>query len=90
MFTYEMSSYPTSLFDDRASTLIKLVPEANIAVFPPGIVHILDRGELTWMVVWAAVGCETYGSLCDRYVSYVLEKYYPAVIAFDYYEAHVH
>ena len=63
LFTYELSSYPTSLFDssllmrlpDKASlqaALIKKVPLCVICQYPYDVVYVLDGGALLQKLPW--------------------------------------
>ena len=92
LFTYELSSYPTALFDtsllmrlpDKASLqtgLVKKVPLCVVSHCPDGVVHVLDGGALLQRLPWP--NQTTYANLSSLYVQYVHRHYNHAVVVFD-------
>ena len=91
LFSYEMYSYPTALFDDKI-LLRKATAKAQLATIiigktPESVVHgdlhtyavyDVDGGSLLWKVGWKE--CETFGGLCESYVDFVKTKYNPATL----------
>lgn len=92
LFTYELSAYPTALFDtsllmrlpDKASLqtgLVKKVPSCVVNQCPDDVVYILDGGALLQRLPWP--NQTTYANLSSLYVQYVLHHYRHAVVIFD-------
>ena len=84
LFTYELSSYPTSLFDssllmglpDKASlqaALIRKVPFCVISQYTDDVVYVLDGGALLQKLPWPSQ--QTYANLSNLYVQYVHRHY---------------
>ena len=95
MFSYELCSYPASLFDkhvlmrsaqkgDLIRALVDLT-SSNCVLKPqdigPGHSYVLDGGNLLHQVQWKK-GSLTYGTLVDIYVSFVCQ-YSSATVIFD-------
>ena len=90
LFKYELSSLPTSLFDDHsllraankaqlADTLASLV-KVDQAMTKPTY-HVVDGGSLIHRLPWKKE--DTYENICDMYIKYV-DKHYPnAIVVFD-------
>ena len=94
LFTYELSSYPSSLFDssllvrlpDKASlqaASIKKVLLCVISQYPDDVMYVLDGGALLQKLPWP--NQTTYANLSNLYVQYVHRHYKPAVVVFDSY-----
>ena len=92
LFTYELSSYPTALFDssllmrlpDKASLqtgLVKKVPFCVVSECPNDVVYVLDGGALLQQLPWP--NQTTYANLSTLYVQYVHHHYNHAVVVFD-------
>ena len=95
LFTHELSSYPTALFDtsllmrqpDKASLqkgLLKKAPSCVVSQCPADVVHVLDGGALLQRLPWP--NQTTYADLANLYVQYVHRHYNHAVVVFDGYE----
>ena len=92
LFTYELSAYPTALFDnnllkrmpDKASLqtgLVKKVPSCVVSQCPDDVVYVLDGGALLQRLPWP--NQTTYANLASLYVQYVHRHYRHAVVVFD-------
>ena len=97
IFRYELSSYPSSLFDSPFmlrqankpalaeaiwSALSKEVT-SETAPSDPDIQYVLDGGALLHRVVWPSVASATFGYVCSLYCAYVTRKYSKATVVFD-------
>lgn len=91
LFKYEMSGYPTSLFQSTgimlaaqkhtlAETLLS-EQENSVPVVEDNVFYVLDGGALIHRLPWQ-VG-QTYEDILHMYVSYVNRKYKPCVVVFD-------
>ncbi|KAG0716794.1 hypothetical protein GWK47_008822 [Chionoecetes opilio] len=98
IFQYELCSPPSSLFETNG-----LLPEANkpsladaVGKFAQstdmsahqdedGMCYVIDGGSLLQRLPWSRN--VTFGSICQRYVDYVHEKYRDPTVVFDGYEA---
>ena len=91
LFSYELSSYPTALFDtsllmrmpDKASlqnSLVKKVPSCVVDQCDD-VVYVLDGGALLQKLPWPHH--TTYAELSKLYVQYVNRHYSHAVVVFD-------
>ena len=92
LFTYELSSYPTSLFDssllmrlpDKASLQAASVKKVSLCVisqYPDDGVYVLDGCALLQKLPWP--NQTTYANLSNLYVQYVHRHYKHAVVVFD-------
>lgn len=92
LFTYELSAYPTALFDnsllmrmpDKASLqtgLVKKVPSCVVSQCPDDVMYVLDGGALLQRLPWP--NQTTYANLSSLYVQYVHRHYRHAVVIFD-------
>lgn len=92
LFTYELSAYPTALFDhnllmrlpDKASLqsgLVDKVPSCLVNQCPDDVVYVLDGGALLQRLPWP--NQTTYANLSSLYVQYILRHYGHAVVIFD-------
>ncbi len=99
LFSYEMCSYPTALFDEKlllreqtaksqlASIIISKKPECVVHDdLPSDVVHVVDGGSLLWQVGWKED--ETFGNVCESYVNFMVKKYKSAIVVFDSYNMH--
>ena len=95
LFKYEMSSYPSALFDSsllprqaNKSVLADAIwaqTESKQTARPVGDLHyVVDGGALIHRVIWPHG--VTYDAVCAMYVQYVQGRYGNATIVFDGYQ----
>ena len=95
-FQYELSSHPTSLFDDSGLPREANKPaladalwtqsrqgESNSQI-PADVQYVLDGGALLQRIPWQRGA--TVAEICQQYVKYVAARYDKALIIFDGYE----
>lgn len=94
MFRYELSSYPTSLFDSSLmlrqankpalanAIWSKLPPQVTAENAPcdAGLQYVLDGGALLHRVIWPTPGSATFSDVCACYSDYVTRKYGRAIV----------
>lgn len=99
-FGFELSSHPTSLFDDSGLPREANKPALADALWvlskqgestseqptdvPAGVQYVLDGGALLQRIPWQKG--MTVEEICQRYVNYVTARYGRAFIVFDGYE----
>lgn len=96
-FAYEMSSYPTSLFDQSLLPRKANKPVLSQAIWSliensqkdtsisDNVHYVLDGGALLHRVVWPPG--VSYDSICSLYVQYLDRRYPQATIVFDGYDS---
>jgi hypothetical protein len=91
-FQYELCSYPPALFETKhvllkankpslGQAIWATVPQGEQQSIPSNCQYVLDGGALLHRIPWQ-IG-ETFKSILDRYVSYVMRHYRKAVVIFD-------
>ena len=92
LFQYELSSYPSSLFDtkllmrlaakaDLINWLIKKVPSCVIKESPIRAKYVIDGGALLQRLPWSK--STSYSNICQLCVTFVRNHYHNAHIVFD-------
>ncbi|ESP02014.1 hypothetical protein LOTGIDRAFT_157147 [Lottia gigantea] len=93
IFSYESSSFPSSIFDSSGSMRAALKPPLAEAIWSLGdcsapnlpesndVRYVLDGGSLLHRIPWPR-SC-TFQKICEMYVDFVNRKYDKAVIVFD-------
>jgi len=95
LFTYELCTYPPSLFESphllREADKPALADALRIKVKPDGTIpevgemkYVIDGGCLLQWLPWPRV-C-TYGQICQMYADFVHSRYGKAVVVFDGYD----
>ena len=96
VFTYELCSVPSSLFDSAGFIRDPQKPALADAIWAMGdcscaepfsedIQFVLDGGSLVQRVPWTRG--TTFSTICNAYVNYVRGKYHDAVVVFDGYRS---
>ena len=96
VFTYELCSVPSSLFDTAGFIREPQKPALADAIWGLGdcscaepfgndIQFVLDGGSLLQRIPWSKG--TTFSTICNTYVNYVTGKYNDAVIVFDGYRS---
>ena len=96
VFTYELCSVPSSLFDTAgfirepqkpalADAIWGLGDCSCVEPFRDDIQFVLDGGSLLQRIPWSKGS--TFSTLCNVYVNYVTGKYHDAVVVFDGYRS---
>lgn len=99
-FSYELCTYPASLFDSSLMLLqpnkpaladaiwLKLSPQTQVesTANEKDLKFVLDGGALLHRVPWPSPGTATYREVCISYCNYVTKKYGKAIIVFDGYQ----
>ena len=92
-FQHELCSYPPALFECRDVVLMatksvladalwaKLPSDASGPSDDEPLQYVLDDGALIHRIPWDRG--VTYGSICQKYTSYVARRYGNAVVVFD-------
>ncbi|XP_069112197.1 uncharacterized protein [Argopecten irradians] len=91
IFTYELSSVPSSLFDASGLPREACKPPLGEAIWKMGIcgveelpsspLFILDGGSLLQRIPW--LKGDTFSAVCQQYLEYVQRRYTDSVIVFD-------
>lgn len=80
LFQYELSAYPTSLFDqkllmrvpdkaDLQNGIIKKVPQCVVKELPTRSFYVIDGGAMLQRLTWPRSA--SYEALCQIYVRYI-------------------
>lgn len=100
IFRYELSSYPTSLFDSALmlrqankpaladAIWSRLSPQVITEKVPcvADVQYVLDGGALLHRVVWPTLGSATFEEVFSLYCNYVTKKYGRPIVVFDGYD----
>ena len=97
LFKYELSSFPSSLFESNGflrqaakSTLADAIWNSgtcNAAELPTSnVAHVIDGGSLLHRVPWTKG--ETFSQICSKYVDHVKRKFVTPTVVLDGYENH--
>ena len=92
LLTYELCSYPSSLFDsklmmrvadkaDLKQEIIKSVPTAIVADIPIGCRHVVDGGWLLHLLPWPKT--IMYSDLFRLHIDYVLKHFHDPLVVLD-------
>lgn len=98
-FCYELCAFPPALFECRnillkanksilASAIWELAPpiseEERKCMNSSPVKYVLDGGALLHRIQWE-IG-QTYDTICQKYVSYVIKRYKQPIVIFDGYD----
>ncbi|VDI11839.1 Hypothetical predicted protein [Mytilus galloprovincialis] len=89
IFQYELCSVPFSLFDSNGEahksvlfdSIWNLVKSETTEINTEHVKYVLDGGSLIHRKPW--VKGQTFSSICESYVQYVIKHYADATIVFD-------
>ena len=91
MFSYELSTFPSSLFEPSGmpreankptlGDCIWNMGDCSCISLPSACLFVLDGGSLLQRLPWLKNA--TFESICQSYVDYVTKRYQNVVVVFD-------